>query len=196
MSDWGEFYERTKGKPPQPLLVRAVPYVREKVAALDLGSGALMDSAFLLSAGFKTVTAVDHEPIARKRADELPVDRFRYVISKFEHFNFQEQQFDLVNAQYSLPFIGRSEFGTIWSRIHAYLKPKGIFTGQLFGDRDSWSRNTQMTFHTRSQAETLLSVFEVLELQEEEEDGMPAVGPMKHWHVFHFIVRNWLIASL
>jgi ubiquinone/menaquinone biosynthesis C-methylase UbiE len=171
-------------------MVKALSYVAHKDAAIDLGSGALNDVTHLLEAGFKQVIAVDKKPVALEIARSLPSDRFEYVISPLESFEFPTDSFDLVNAQYSLPFIAPHEFESVFHNITASLKDGGIFTGQFFGDRDEWSSNTAMTFHTKEQAIRLLSSFETLSFEEEEQDKRTAAGEMKHWHVFHFIVRH------
>ena len=45
-----------------------------------------------------------------------------------------------------------------------------------------------MNFHDRRQVDELLTGLEVLDLVEEEDDGMSFSGP-KHWHVFHIVAR-------
>ncbi len=49
--NWEEYYRRLKGKPPRPLLVKALAFVGNKHAALDLGAVALNDSIYLLLQG-------------------------------------------------------------------------------------------------------------------------------------------------
>ncbi len=38
----------------------------------------------------------------------------KIIVSKFEDFNFPEESFDIVNAQYSSPFISHREFKNIF----------------------------------------------------------------------------------
>ena len=60
----------------------------------------------------------------------------------------------------------------------------------LFGVRDSWAKNPNLTFHTAVQVEQLLNRDLIVELlREREEDGEALKGP-KHWHQFHIIARN------
>ncbi|MES2006614.1 MAG: methyltransferase domain-containing protein [Patescibacteria group bacterium] len=188
--DWPKYFELTKDKPPRPLLVKALSFVKEKGNALDIGAGALNDSLHLLAEGFTHVTALDKEPIAQEIAQGLPADTFAYVISSAEDFDFPRNTFNLVNAQYALPFISKESFNGVWSKIKDSLKEEGIFTGQLFGERDEWANNGDMTFHTEAEVRRLLSDFEVLDFEEKEKDQPTASGVMKHWHVFHFIVRK------
>lgn len=188
--NWYEFVELTKNKPPRKLLVKALPFVKERNTALDLGAGALNDSIYLLSEKFAHVIAVDKEPVATEIAKELPSERFTYKISSLEDFSFSPEVVDLINAQYALPFVQPESFDEVWENIGNSLKVGGIFTGQLFGDRDEWNGRKNMTFHTKDQALKLLSNFETVDFEEEEADKPTAAGIMKHWHVFHFIARK------
>ncbi len=47
-----------------------------------------------------------------------------------------------------------------------------------------------MTFKTRIEAKDLLRDFKVISFKEEEMDAKTAMGSMKHWHIFHFIVQK------
>ena len=187
---WKIYFENTKNQPPRPLLVKALSFVKEKGLALDLGSGALNDSIYLLNEGFKHVVALDKEPIALEIANNLPPDRLEYIIESFETFRFPKESYDLINAQYSLPFINPTNFNETFKKIVESLKPGGIFTGQLFGDKDEWSKNINMTFQKREEVEELLKGLNILSFEEEERDRPTAAKEMKHWHVFHFIVEK------
>lgn len=191
MSDngWKEYFNNTKDKPARPLLVKALPYVEHRELAIDLGSGALNDSIFLLREGFRKVIALDREPVAQEIAAALPHERFEYVISSLETFDFPVP-FDLVNAQYSLPFINPEQFESVFYKIISALNDSGIFVGQFFGDRDGWTLNNKMTFHNKEQVEKLLSGHEIILLEEKENDRPTASGAMKHWHIFDFIIRK------
>ena len=75
----------------------------------------------------------------------------------------------------------------VWERIVDALRPGGRFCGQLFGDRDEWATEDDMTFQTREEAECLLSGFELERFDEVEEDGKTALGQPKHWHMFNIV---------
>lgn len=188
---WVEYIEKTKDKGPRPLLVKALSYVKSKDEALDLGAGALNDTKYLIAEGFKHVTTVDKENLAGDILQTIPSDRISYIVSSFDDFPFVINKFDLVNAQYSLPFNSSDTFLEVFDKIKESLKSGGIFVGQLFGVRDTWNKEeTTMTFHTKEEVEKLISDMEIIEFTEEEKDDMPAVGDMKHWHVFHIITRS------
>lgn len=188
---WSEYVQKTKKRPPRALLVRALKLVTKKENALDLGAGALNDSKYLLKQRFKHVTAVDKQDVASEIAKNLPKKRFTYSISTFEKFSFEKNEFDLISAQYSLPFIRPTKFNAVITKIKKALKSKAIFAGQFFGIRDEWNKTRSgMSFITREQIEKLFSDLEIIDLTEEEKDEAPVIGKTKHWHIFHFIVRK------
>ena len=189
--DWQKFYEITKNRPPSDLLIRAMNFVEKRDNALDLGSGALKDSKYLVKAVFKKVFAVDQEKPPADILQEIAGEHIISVITKFDEFEFPPNKFDLINAQYSLPFNSPTSFPKVWDNIKNSLSPRGVFTGQFFGDRDEWNNSdTSMIFNSRKQAEQLLADLEVLELTEEEKDGQTADGSPKYWHVFHVIAKR------
>ena len=188
---WDKYVENSKGQPPRELLGRALQFVPERGSAIDVGAGALNDTRFLLDEGFVSVTALDSAPIAQDIADTMPAKRFRYVISTFEAFDFPVAAYDLVNAQYALPFVRPDHYDRVFAAVLATLRPGGIFTGQFFGDRDDWAGTPNMTFHSRSSALQLLAPLTLIEFTEEDDPASTTLsGQPKHWHLFHFIARR------
>jgi len=137
--NWEKYYEETKEAPPRQSLVRAIEFIQNKEKALDLGSGALNDTRYLLSIGFEHVTAVDKTPVAEQEVEKLPGGKVSYEVSSFEDFDFQENTYDLINAQYSLPFTSKENFNGVFNSVIKSLKLGGVFVGQFFGDRDEWN---------------------------------------------------------
>jgi tellurite methyltransferase len=79
----------------------------------------------------------------------------------------------------------------MFTKLIADLQEGGIFVGQFFGVRDSWNLpQKNMTFFTKEEAEAQLSSLKILQLSEEEKDGLTAKGTTKHWHVFHIIAQK------
>jgi tellurite methyltransferase len=189
---WKAYFAKTKERGPRPLLMKAVPYVARRDEALDLGSGVLNDTKYLLQERFKHVTAVDREAVARDLARTLPRRRFTFTRSAFEDYGFPKNTFDIVTAQYSLPFVQATKFKTIFTKIKRSLVVDGVFTGQFFGDRDDWNVPPRtLTFLARQEVEYLLADMEILELAEEERDSPTVTSKqLKHWHLFHLIAKK------
>ena len=182
---WSNFYQITRNHPPWPRLVRAVSLLGHTGQALDLGCGAGRDTRYLLERGF-SVTAVDREAASLATLANLPTDHLRLVQSSFEDFTFG--QYDLINAHFALPFTRKELLPTVFARLKAALKPGGIFAGQFFGVHDTWNTpDNYMTFFTREEAESQLDGLEIVEFEEEDQDGATADGTPKHWHAFHII---------
>lgn len=190
-SDWSEFIQKTRDKPARPLLMEAVTLANEKNEALDLGAGALNATKYLLTQGFKHVTVVDRENLVADILNTLPGNKIEFVVSDFEHYSFPANKFDLVNAEYALPFNPPSTSPEIFLKIKQSLRPGGIFTGHFFGVRDEWNKNNpNMTFYSREEVENLLSGLEVLTLIEEEKDDNAVIGGIKYWHIFYIIAKK------
>lgn len=184
------YFEKTKNKPPRPLLVKALVYIQEKKEALDVGSGALNESVYLLSEGFQHVTAIDKEPIAQTISETLPKEKFNYIISQIQDLDLQPEHYDLINAQLSLPFVHPTAFKQVLEKIIFSLKSGGVFTGQFFGDRDGWNYNKDMTFLTIDEAKGMLSGLNLISFEEREESKATAAGNIKQWHIFDFIAKK------
>jgi tellurite methyltransferase len=187
-SRWTTYYESTSERPPHESLVEAIAYVSSREAAIDVGAGAMRDTRHLLHEAFESVVALDAEPINQN--GEITDDRLTVITQAFETYDFPENNFDLVNAQFSLPFTAPESFEAVFKGILASLKPEGVFVGQLFGTNDEWSKNPRMTFHTHEDIKRLIQEMKVLKLEGREYDGKTATGTPKHWHFFTIIARK------
>lgn len=191
--DWANFATVTKDHEHHFLVERAealVPAGEQERYALDLGCGAGRNTRFLLSRGWH-VTAVDAEPAAIAIVSEMKNENLRVVQSKFEDFEFGEARYDLVCAQFSLPFTPRDKFATVIARIKKALKLGGYFEGQFFGTRDEWNKpGSSLTFVKREEIDALLEGLTMVEIGEEDKEGCTAPGATKHWHVFHVIAKK------
>lgn len=185
---WKKYFEVRKDKGERELLKEALQYVTHRGTALDLGAGSMNDSMYLLSQDFKHVIAMDNDDDSIEFANKIQSDHFEFVKETFQNFYFQEDFYDLINAQYALPFLSPVEFSNVFSKIITALKRGGVFCGQFFGNRDSWAQEGSiMNFHTMNNIEKLCCKFKIAKIEEEEKDDVTALGKSKHWHVFHVI---------
>ncbi len=137
---------------------------------------------------FKEVAALDKE----KPAKEFCIDiagKFVFYSESFESFKFPKSKFDLINAQYSLPFMPKKNFFEVWPKIVEALKPGGIFVGQFFGVDDEWNKQN-MTFLNSAEVEDLIEGFKKVEFKEEKIRKKLASGDLKNWHLFHLILEK------
>ena len=157
--------------------------------ALDVGAGAGRDTAYLLRQGWR-VTAVDASPSAATALRRMPRQRnLQVFVSAVE--DFDPATYDLVNAQFSLPFIPPAQFQATVRDLRDSVRPGGIMAATFFGMHDEWNvAGTELSFSTRVDVERLFRGFELVELTEADEDGHTADGTPKHWHVFHLIARR------
>lgn len=191
MSEWETYFKKHASRQPREQLIRAVSFCSSKGEALDLGAGTLVESAFLLQEGFSHVTAVDSSPQSIEFAKHLDPEKFTLKTESFADFILTPNTYDLIDAQFALPFHGPENFESFIKNIIDSLKHGGIFVGQFFGVRDEWNvPGKKMAFQTKEEVTDLLSNLETIEFIEEEKDGQTAAGNMKHWHVFNFIVRK------
>jgi SAM-dependent methyltransferase len=193
---WEHYYEWVKGRDLRQVFVDALPLLPDPstdgrtLVAVDVGCGDGKEALVLLAAGW-AVTAIDGSPdgIARLLDAVPPNDAGRLTTGVVPFAEAEIPPADLVYAGFSLPFCDPADFGSLWSRIVAALRPGGVFAGNLFGPHDTWFGTPDMTFHSRASVQGLFDGFDIVSLREEDEDGSAASGP-KHWHVFHVIARK------
>ncbi len=186
---WNKYYKNQEKRKPREQTVRAVSFVKNKNNALDLGSGNFIESKYLAKL-FKRVVAVDSASDAVLYAKKLN-NNINFINKSYKEVFLKKSYFDIVNAQYALPFLGKSGFIKFFKSIEISLKKDGVFVGQFFGIRDEWNtKDSLLVFHTKSQILKMLKNFQILEISEEEQARKTGLGEMKHWHVFHVIAKK------
>ncbi len=132
--------------------------------------------------------AIDSSSEIENFAKAINDERLEVQVSAFQDLVLFPENYDLISAQYALPFYGPKGFEDFIQKLIDSLKPGGVFVGQFFGDRDEWNTGKKhLAFQTKEEALALLSGLKIEEFTEEEKEGTVASGEPKHWHVFHFI---------
>ncbi|MFT5485771.1 MAG: tellurite methyltransferase [Paracoccaceae bacterium] len=194
--DWSSYYGKTGDRPPRPTLVRALDaFAAEGLPsggrAVDLGCGSGRDTIEILRRGWP-VLAVDAAPEAIEKLlarPDLPNGcAIETLVSRYEDMALPTC--NLVNAAFSLPLCPAEEFPAVWQKIVTALASGGRFSGQFYGDRDSWVDRPGVTCLSRDQVVDLLEPFDVELLEEEEDDSVTPRGVQKHWHIFHIVARK------
>ncbi len=186
---WLRYYEN-RGTKPRSEVIESIKYVQEPCDALDLGSGAFVESKYLLGNGF-SVLAVDPEEGLKSIARELASERFNFECSKIEDFNFPLNVFGFVCANYSLPFIPKSKIQRVFRSIRNSMQNNGILCLQLFGINDGLNKRWRSTaFYSEDEVIHLIEKFEILNIDSLEGFRKLADGRTNYSHVFKLILKK------
>ena len=215
--DWPGYFNAVEGKPARETLLKALELFekecgkkRRELAALDLGCGEGRDTRELLrrkgparwslmvtdgsAKGLEilldSLREAEHARVyaAQCRMEELPR---RYPSGIRAGINERRTaRVDLVNSSFVLPFCSTRELPHLWAWITKLIRPGGRFSGQFFGDRDTWAHVRKTSGIRRARLETMFRDFVFEELREEEKDDVTSMGETKHWHVYHIVARK------
>jgi SAM-dependent methyltransferase len=192
--DWAAYYRHTQGREPRPLFIRGMATLAaagtQPGRAVEIGFGDGTETLALLRRGWH-VTAIDPTPVAADvlRSMVSPADGPRLEVITAPAEGVQLPPFDLLYAGYALSFIPRLAFRGFWSGIRERLQPGGLIVVNVFGVRDSWAEDPEMTFLARGDVDVMVRGLDVVTIDEEDQDGDSFAG-RKHWHVFDIIARR------
>ena len=198
ITNWSNYYDKVKNNSPRITLFKAIKILeknhprKNQQTAVDLGCGTGRDTVELLNSGIR-VLAIDAEKEAIERLLRKLDQNYRHLLKtqiiSFENLNLN-QNFDLINASFCLPFYKPESFNKLWQNIIKHIRKGGIFSGQFFGPNDEWTMYNNMTFHSKKEIEKLFFDFYFEYFKEEEENKTTAIGDQKHWHIFHVVARK------
>jgi SAM-dependent methyltransferase len=192
--DWSGYYRMTDGRAVRPLFAKGMAAVaasgQAPGLAVELGFGDGTESAALLAAGWRVVaidpTAAAADLLRAKVPAEL-ADHLEIVTLDAEEAMLPD--FDLLYAGYALSFVHPTGFPAVWRSIREHLRPGGHLVVNVFGVRDTWAADPEMTFVDAAAARALVDGLEVVAFDEEDADGPSGSGP-KHWHLFDLVARR------
>lgn len=192
MENINKYYDATQNDKPHKNVKYFIDNIKiEPSNAVDLGCGQGNDTLFLIKHGWN-VFGIDRENVE---------DRIRMRLNTNEQllFNFKQQNFegltnfksDLIVANFSLSFCNNKKFNNAWKTIENSLQTGGYFVGNLFGNKDSWTKNKlDMSFFTKEEVKRLFNRFQIINFNEIETDKSTALGNPKHWHFFDIIAKK------
>ena len=192
--DWSGYYRMTEGRAVRPLFTKGMAAVEaagtEPGRAVDIGFGDGTETVALLRDGW-AVTAIDSSPqaaaILRGKVPPGVADRLDIVTAGLEAAAIPP--FDFLYAGYALSFVHPSRFASAWAMIRGQMRPGAVLAVNVFGVRDTWAGDGEMTFVDRAAAAALIDGLQVVAFDEEDADGPSGAGP-KHWHVFDLVARR------
>ncbi len=192
--DWAAYYRHTRGREPRPLFMKGMAALEaagvEPGQAIEIGFGDGTETLALVGGGWR-VTAIDPTPVAAEglRASTAPnhADRLEIVTATAQDAALPP--FDLLYAGYALSFVDPRTFDAFWSSVRDSLRPGGFIVVNVFGVRDTWADDPEMTFVARDRVARMVAGLEVIAIDEEDADGDSFNGP-KHWHVFDIVARR------
>ena len=167
---WGPYYVEAWQRGPTRLVQRAVRAVRRGGGrarrAVDLGCGVGQDSIYLARHGFE-VLAIDVHPQALRFLRDLGVKGVRCRRTDLARMRLEQGAYDVAHASLSLPFVGPDQLAATLGRIARALRPGGVLTCHLFGERHEWNRpGAAQAFVARGELEGLLAGFRITTLIE------------------------------
>ena len=162
--------------PPRPLLLRAASLAARKEHALDLGAGALNATSYLLSAGFGHITAVDASTRAQELAKELPREQVSFVLSRFEDFHPPVRFYDLVNAEFCLPFMTQADFGRVFPQLLDFVRAAVSSRGNYLGSTIAGTLKISECLFRAGRGCELFFEIELRELEEEDRPGTTSLA--------------------
>ncbi len=187
--EWVDFIKETKNRSPRQITKNALSWVKNKGQALDIGGGALNDTKSLLENGFK-VDVVDIEDITLDISKEIKNNNLEVHIKPIEDYDFSIEKYDIIVANYVLPFINPKKIKSLMNNIFSSLKIDGIFCGIFFGNNDFYKNRSDTVFHTKNQVLNLFKNHEKLYFSEVEKKCLNYRGNLEHCHSFEIIIKK------
>ena len=192
--DWAAYYRHTLGREPRPLFTKGMAAASAVATtpgrAVEIGFGDGTETLALLASGW-SVLAIDPTPeaagVLRSRVPEADAGRLTIETASGELVDLPP--FDLLYSGYALSFLQPAAFSRFWANLRDRLRPGGLIVLNIFGVRDTWAGDSSMTFLDSDAVRDLLDGFEVIAIDEEDQDGDSFTGA-KHWHVFDVIARR------
>lgn len=193
MYNWSSFINKTKDLLPRELLVKGCKYLKNYNYALDFGAGGLRDTKYLIKFPFKEIDILDSCPDTEQLAGNLNKENLKVYIQRYESFKYPNAKYDLINAEFSLPFISKKSQKDILNSLIKSLTNGGIFVGNFFGLEDSWNdgKHKGISFYSIDQIREILKDLKIIFIEEKKYNKESVVdGVQEKWNVIEFIAMR------
>lgn len=193
MYNWSSFINKTKDLLPRELLVKGCKYLKNYNYALDFGAGGLRDTKYLIKFPFKEIDILDSCPDTEQLAGNLNKENLKVYIQKYESFKYPNAKYDLINAEFSLPFISKKSQKDILNSLIKSLTNGGVFVGNFFGLEDSWNdgKHKGISFYSIDQIREILKDLKIIYIEEKKYNKESVVdGVQEKWNVIEFIAMR------
>ena len=179
------YYERTKDIKPSKslsLFFNEHSDLKDKTV-IDIGSGALVNSKFLLDKGCN-VLSVDKSEHSYLHAQEVKSDRFTFLKKDIFELDFRKYDFDLVLLIFFSPIVTKKEFEGLILNLKMSLKENGKIIVNFLGEEDGWNNalGGKMNFYNIDEVKKLFSDMDISYINEKKEWASFA-NKRKYWHV-------------
>lgn len=182
-------HQATRSRP-RDLLMSALALTDGPGVAVDIGSGAGIESMALLDRGW-VVHSLDYDETSMSRlTSSVGPDQGQRLHAAVVDLATVDTlpSADLIYSGFTLSWLPPSAFHRLWHAAVTSLKPGGLLATNIFGDHDDWAARTDTTCLSDPEVRELLHDLRVEHFEVEDADGMAFSGP-KHWHVFDVIAR-------
>ena len=185
--DWSNYQSNTLNNNVENLLLIFLNKYNDVNSFIDLGCGAGNESVYLLKKGYKVIS-IDRQlnkNYILDRLNDKEKDNVKFIECDFKDLVLPLS--DCILAMFSIPFCNPIYFDKLWDNIYNSINENGYFVGQLFGNRDDFSKTNQVNTFTREEAISKLSKYEILLFDEIE---FIRESDNKKWHYFNIIARK------
>lgn len=186
---WGDYFQRVGNKPNSLVVSLLRDYPINRGVALDLGAGNLRDAQYLLSQGFKKVTAVDSSPLSQNFVTE----GIELQQCPIQEFRVDSCSVDFAISCNTLFFLNKREVEKVFKSVHQSLVPQGYFTCNVLAPKDGWVVDQgRRDVHPFIKKEVLAfcKMYSQFEIGELLTQGSDASGYPKLWHQWSIVVRK------
>ena len=160
-----------------------------KGQALDLGCGMGTDSLALAQIGYEVDAVDSHADRIRALEEQKNKLTIHVVQADIRDFNIEQEKYSVIICNNVLSFLkSKDELFAMIRKVSNGLAPQGVLYFTVFGPRDEWANNKEMSFIDYDSILTFLNdlPLKIYHRSTEEGYGKKMDGGIKYWHIHRF----------